>query len=424
MPDHYQRMPPAKSKPATRRQRPPVAFRGNGNSDNNGAHAPVRPERKSQRLLEALLVPPPVPSGFPADPGYVVGVLPGTGIGPQVVDSALKVLRVTARALDLKFVVRHGGPIGEEAEAKYGRGLIEPVTSFCAGIFAAGGAVLSGPGGGRYVYDLRRHFDLFCKFVPVTPWPALAFAGKLASRHLRGVDLLIVRDNAGGVYQGEWTQRRTETGRRAEHNFHYTEAQVRRITEVAARAAAARRGRLHVIVKAGGVPGITELWTEIGLASGRKYGVETAPMNVDLAGYELIQNPTRFDVIVAPNLFGDIIADLTGILLSSRGVTFSGNYDAAGHGVYQTNHGCAHDLADRDIANPGGQILSLAMLLRESFGLDEAATLIERGLVSAWAAGWRTADVAEPGCRVVGTRAMTERVIEHIGKLAETKQPA
>lgn len=392
--------------------------------DRQGAKGPVRPEWRPRRLLEALLVPPPGPPARPADPGYILGVLPGTGIGPQVVDSALKVLRATAGALELKFVVRHGGPIGEEAEVKYGRGLIEPVTSFCAGIFAAGGAVLSGPGGGRYVYDLRRHFDLFCKFVPVTPWPALAFAGKLASRHLHGVDLLIVRDNAGGVYQGEWSERATPAGRRADHTFHYTEEQVHRITAVAARAAAARRGGLHVIVKAGGVPGITELWSAIGLANGRRHGVETATMNVDLAGYELIQNPTRFDVIVAPNLFGDILADLTGVLLASRGVTFSGNFDAAGHGVYQTNHGCAHDLADRDIANPAGQILSLAMLLRESFGLEEAASLIERGLVRAWADGWRTADVAEPGCRVIGTRALTDRVVEQIGQLAETKQSA
>jgi 3-isopropylmalate dehydrogenase len=269
---------------------------------------------------------------------------------------------------------------------------------------------------------LRRKFDLFCKFVPVTPWPQLAFAGKLAARHLQGVDLLIVRENAGGVYQGEWQERTTKAGRVAEHSFHYTEAQVQRITEIAARAAAARRGKLHVIVKAGGVPGITELWREISRSNGRKHNVEVVPMNVDLAAYELIQNPTRFDVVVAPNLFGDILADLTGVLLASRGLTFSGNFDAAGNGVYQTNHGCAHDLAGLDVANPGGQILSLAMLLRESFGFEEAASLIERSLASTWAKGWRTADIAEPGCRVVGTKAMTDRVVEQIFRLAEAKQ--
>lgn len=393
----------------------------NGHPPRPGINGEIR-ATGSPRLRDFL---PQVASEGPVRRGeFLFGVLPGTGIGPQVVKAALAVLRAVEQALDLKFRVRQGGPIGEEAEVKFGRGLIEPVENFCADIFASGGAMLSGPGGGRYVYDLRRRFNLFCKFVPVTPWPALAFAGKLNSRHLRGVDLLIVRDNAGGVYQGEWHERVTPAGRLAEHCFHYTEEQVHRITEVAARAAATRRGRLHVIVKAGGVPGITQLWTELGLANGRKHNVETAPLNVDLAGYELIQNPACFDVIVAPNLFGDVLADLTGVLLASRGVTFSGNFDAAGHAVYQTNHGCAHDLAGRDIANPGGQILSLAMLLRESFGLEEAASLIERGLNTAWAAGWRTADVAEPGCRLVGTRAMTDRVVEQIGKLAEARQPA
>ncbi len=417
-------MPSAKPRKPSRRSLAPARLLRNGKPNPHAANGHAPPAKSHPRLLDSLLPSRPASARHVAGATRVIGVLPGTGIGPQVVASALKVLGVTAQALDLKFKFRQGGPIGEEAEAKYGHSLTDSVSDFCAQVFDEGGAVLSGPGGGRYVYDLRRRFDLFCKFVPVTPWPALAFAGKLVSRHLRGVDLLIVRDNAGGVYQGEWSEQATPAGRRAEHSFHYTEEQVHRITDVAARAAAMRCGRLHVIVKAGGVPGITELWSAVGLANGRKHGVETAAMNVDLAAYELIQNPTRFDVIVAPNLFGDIIADLTGILLSSRGVTFSGNYDAAGHGVYQTNHGCAHDLAGRDVANPGGQILSLAMMLRESFGLDDAASLIERGLASAWAAGWRTADVAEPGCRVVGTEAMTDRVVEHISQLAAASQVA
>jgi 3-isopropylmalate dehydrogenase len=416
------RMSSAKSKQTLRTATGLESSSGNGSLRNLQTNGDSSDPFSRRRLLDHVTdrSRPPAPIQFDATP--VIGVLPGTGIGPQVIDSALKVLHAVGQTLDLKFAVRHGGPIGEEAEAKYGRGLIDPVVRFCSEVFNDGGAVLSGPGGGRYVYDLRRRFDLFCKFIPVTPWPPLAFAGKLAARHLRGVDLLIVRDNAGGVYQGEWRDHTTPAGRVAEHCFHYTEAQVHRITEVAARSAAARRGRLHLIVKAGGVPGITEMWCAIGLANGRKYNVETTPMNVDLAGYELIQNPARFDVMVAPNLFGDILADLTGVLLASRGVTFSGNFDAAGNGVYQTNHGCAHDLAGLDVANPGGQILSLAMLLRESFGFEEAASLIERSLASAWAKGWRTTDIAEPGCRVVGTKAMTDRVVEQIFRFAEAKQ--
>ena len=159
---------------------------------------------------------------------------------------------------------------------------------------------------------------------------------------------------------------------------------------------------------------MTALWRDVGRAVAKRHGIEAGFMNVDLAAYELIQNPARFDVIVAPNLFGDIIADICGVLVSSRGVTFSGNFDPEGRGVFQTNHGCAHDLAGRDVANPGGQILSLAMLLRENFGLDEAALLIEKALIGTWRAGWRTADIAEPGCQIVGTKVMAEKVVEQV----------
>jgi 3-isopropylmalate dehydrogenase len=353
---------------------------------------------------------------------FLIGVLEGAGIGPQVIGAALHVLKAAGQVLDLKFEIRNGGLIGEDAIAEYGKWLPEDTVDFCADIFHRGGAILNGPAGGRYVYDLRRRFDLFCKFVPVQPWPELARAGKIAPQFLKDVDMLIVRDNTGGVYQGQWGDRATDKGRVAEHSFSYSEHEVHRLVEVAARAAAHRRGNLHVIVKYGGVPTVTALWRDIGSAVAKHHGIEAGFMNIDLAAYELIQNPARFDVIVAPNLFGDIIADICGVLVSSRGVTFSGNFDPEGRGVFQTNHGCAHDLAGRDVANPGGQILSLAMLLRESFGLDEAALLIEKALIETWRAGWRTADIAEPGCQIVGTKVMAEKVVEQVFRSAEVAQ--
>jgi 3-isopropylmalate dehydrogenase len=308
--------------------------------------------------------------------------------------------------------------------AHCGQWLPEDTVEFRSGIFHHGGAILSGPAGGRYVYDLRRRFDLFCKFVPVQPAPELARAGKLLPQHVRNVDMLIVRDNTGGIYQGEWGDRATDKGRVAEHSFSYSEAEVHRLVEVAARAAANRRGNLHVIVKDGGIPTVSALWRDVGRAAAHRHGVKAAFMNFDLAAYEMIQNPARFDVIAAPNLFGDILADVTGVLVSSRGVTFSGNFNPHGHGVYQTNHGCAHDLAKTDTANPAGQILSLAMLLRESFGLFEAAALIEKSLAQVWRQGWRTADLAESGCKILGTKAMTNRVAQQVLRSAEMKQPA
>lgn len=351
----------------------------------------------------------------------LIGVLEGTGIGSQVIGSALQVLASVEQVTGIQFEVRHGTLIGEDALARYGQWLPQQVVDFCAEIFGLGGAILSGPGGGRYVYDLRRQFDLFAKFVPIQPWPVLAGAGRMVARYLQGVDILLVRDNAAGVYQGEGSERITEQGRVAEHSFQYSEREIQRIVEVAARAAADRRGGLHVIIKDGGIPGMSALWRDIASAAARRHGLEAAFMNVDLVAYELIQNAARFDVIVAPNLFGDILADIAGVLVCSRGVTFSGNFNAQGHGVFQTNHGSAHDLAGTDTANPAGQILSLAMLLRESFGLDHVATLVEMSLAEVWRQGFRTADLAEPGCNILGTDAMTDRVAQQILRSREIR---
>lgn len=376
-------------------------------------------ELRTERLCSFLngrgSSPPPLLSDSPP----LIGVLEGSGIGPAVIGAALQVLAAVEETMDLRFDVRRGGPIGEEAEALCGRALPESTAKFCAEIFGERGAILSGPGGGRYVYDLRRQFDLFCKFVPVRPRPELAGAGRIAPQHLQGVDLLIVRDNVSGVYQGQWRERSAAGGRIAEHSFGYSEGEVQRLVSVAARAAAGRRGQMHLIIKDGGVPAISALWRDIGRSLARQLGVEAVFMNVDLAAYELIQRPGQFDVMVAPNLFGDILADITGVLVGSRGLTFSGNFDSHGNAVYQTNHGCAHDLAGTDKANPAGQILSLAMLLRESFGLDDAAKLIERSLAEVWREGWRTEDLLESGCRVLGTQAMTEQVRQQIHRLAE-----
>jgi 3-isopropylmalate dehydrogenase len=385
----------------------------------------LRPETAGSIRLASYL--PGNNLGLPSihiPPRHLIGILEGTGIGPQVISATLQVLKSVEQVLDLKFKVRHGGLIGEEAVASCGKWLPEDTMELCADIFQVGGAILSGPGGGRYVYDLRRRFDLFCKFVPVQPAPELARACRIAPQFLKNVDLLIVRDNTGGVYQGRWGDSATDKGRLAEHSFRYSEAEVHRLVEVAARAAADRRGKLHIIIKEGGVPTVTALWRDVGGAVARRHGVEATFMNVDLAAYELIQSPAHFDVIAAPNLFGDILADVTGVLVSSRGVTFSGNFDRYGHGVYQTNHGCAVDLADADIANPAGQIFSLAMLLRESFGLDTAAALVEKSLAAVWREGWRTADLAEPGCRILGTKAMADKVAEQVLRSAEIPQLA
>ena len=348
-----------------------------------------------------------------------VGVLPGEGVGPDVIAAALAVLSAVESVSDARFETRTGGAIGRVAEASSGRALTEDVCGFCDDVFGRGGAVLAGPGGGRFVYDLRRRFDLFCKISPLQPIAALSDAGRLKAQSVEGADILLVRENVGGVYQGEWREILDEReGRLCEHSFRYSERQVRRILGVAARLAAARRGRLSVVIKDSGVPGMSALWRDLGREEAASAGVEVGFVDVDLAAYRLMQEPLTFDVIAAPNLFGDVLADLGAVLLASRGVSFSGNFSDAGAAVYQTNHGSAHDLAGQGRANPLGQVASLAMMLRESFGLAREAGWIDAAIEEVMRHGFRTFDVAEPGTTVVGTAEMGERIAAAVRKQA------
>jgi 3-isopropylmalate dehydrogenase len=359
------------------------------------------------------------PRRAPSPHGAVLGVLPGEGIGPEVLDAALDVVSAALAATGAPALrVRTGGPIGRDAELLSGRALTDEVARFCEQTFADGGAVLCGPGGSRFVYDMRRRFDLFCKLSPLRPLEALSGAGRLRAEAVAGADVLVVRENCGGVYQGEWRETSGPEGRVAEHSFRYTEAQVRRFLEVAGRLAASRRGRLCVVVKDGGVPTVTGLWRDIGREIAERAGVEASFVDVDLCGYRLIQEPAAFDVVAAPNLFGDVLADLGAVLLGSRGMSFSGNFSSSGAAVYQTNHGSAHDLAGLGRANPLGQIGSAAMLLRESLGLPREAALVEDAVDEVLRMGYRTFDVAERGTTVVGTSELAERIAAQVERLA------
>lgn len=344
----------------------------------------------------------------------VLGVLEGDGVGPEVIRVSLEALRALESA---------GLPRTDVRVLPYPA--FEEAAAFCGETFAAGGAVLAGPFPGRFVYDLRRRFDLFCKLSPLRPSPALRSAARLRPECLEGVDILVIRENVGGIYQGRWTEKATPRGRVAEHAFSYAEEDVRRILAVGAKLAARRRGRMAVVVKPGGIPSVSRLWCDCAADIGRAAGIEVSNVDADHAAYRLIQHPKDLDVIVAPNMLGDILNDLGAVLLGSRGVSFSGNFSAAGGAVYQTNHGAAKDLAGSGRCNPAGQVLSLAMLLRESFDQGDAASLLEAALEETWLHGFRTFDVASPGARIVGTAEMGDRIVEAIARLAARRaEPA
>ena len=345
----------------------------------------------------------------------MLGLLEGEGVGPEVVGAARTVLAAVESSFGHRFEVRSGGAIGVAAESQGGKALSDEVVDFCEKVFAEGGAVLAGPAGGRFVYDLRKRFDLFCKLSPLQIYDELSGVGRVKPCYTQGVDLLVIRENVSGIYHGEHSEEHSpEAGRTVHHRFSYSEREVHRILRTAARIACARRGRLMVVTKNSGLPGISGLWQECAGQLESEFGLEPSIVDIDYAAYLLVQCAQDLDVVVAPNLFGDVLSDVGGILLGSRGLSYGASFATRPIAVYQTNHGAAWDLAGRDRANPIGQILSLAMMLRESYALADAAEAVENAVRLVWRSGWRTDDLDSPDHRSAGTRAMAELVAEAV----------
>ncbi|CAK0780482.1 3-isopropylmalate dehydrogenase [Gammaproteobacteria bacterium] len=346
---------------------------------------------------------------------HIIGVLMGEGVGDEVVPAALEVLQVLADRGSRHFDVRIGGAIGKEAFKTSGKWLTGEVIDFCAAVFADGGALFCGPGGGRFVYDLRAHFDLFCKFTPLRPVLALGDTGLLRLERVSGVDIVAVRENTGGLYYGNggWE----EDARTAYHCFSYQAEAVDRILAVGYRLARARRGKLCVTIKSFGVPTISQLWEERVHHLHCQPEVAVRVLEIDNAAYQLVANAHDFDVVVSPNMFGDVLADGGALLLGARGMSYSGNFGPAGRAVYQTGHGSAYDIVGTDSANPIGQIHALAMMLRESFDWPAGASAIHEAVETTLAQGYRTPDIAARGCRLIGTRELARRVCANLAKI-------
>lgn len=274
--------------------------------------------------------------------------------------------------------------------------------------------MLCGPAGGRFVYELRHRFDLYCKLVPLRPLIESPDFGVIRNEALRQVDILVVRENTGGIYLGDW-QERKEGGRTiASHAFEYSSDQVDRVLRVAAGLAGCRRQRLTVAVKSEGMPTISRLWCRGLDELAEEWGVTCDVLQIDNCAYQLIQSARQFDVVVTSNMLGDILADGGALLLGSRGLSFSGNFGNGRKAVYQTAHGAAYDLEGEDRANPVAQVLSVAMLVRMSFGLEQLAVQIEDAVARTLRQGWRTPDVASPDSRVVGTRELGRQIVDAV----------
>ncbi|MFM6979935.1 MAG: isocitrate/isopropylmalate family dehydrogenase [Micrococcales bacterium] len=332
-----------------------------------------------------------------------LGVIKGEGIGESVIDAAVQ----TLGALGSRFDV--------EVELVYGPDLLatgvnfSAVSDFYDSCASESMPILHGPAGGRFVYELRKWSDLFVKLTPVKPNALLQDASLLRPELLTGVDILLVRDNIGGLYQGDYGF----DGKVAFQNAAYDLANVERLMKVASEQAMSRRGDLCVVLKPGGVPAISELW-RMAAESVVSASVNLSFLEVDNACYQLGASPSQFDVMVSPNMFGDVLGDTASIALGSRGLSYSANFSESGFAVYQTAHGAARDLAGKNIANPLAQLYALGWLLETSLHRADMQASLLAAIDSVIGGGYRTADIASANSKVVSTSELTSRVVEAI----------
>jgi 3-isopropylmalate dehydrogenase len=361
-------------------------------------------------------------------------VLPGDGIGPEVMREVRRVIDWMDRRRAVAFDVVEDLVGGACIDA---RGT--PITDATIALALETDAVLFGAVGGPKwdtlgfdrrpeisILRLRRELGLFANLRPATVLDPLVDASTLKADVVRGLDIMIVRESTGGIYFGE--PRGIETlpdgTKRGVNTEVYTTPEIQRVATVALELARKRQGRVCSVEKANVMEsGLLWRQTVQALRDAAFTDVELSHMYADNCAMQLVRNPRQFDVIVTGNLFGDVLSDLASMLTGSLGMLPSatlGAPDASGrrHALYEPIHGSAPDITGKGVANPLGQILSFAMLLRYSFGLDEDAALIERACNNVLATGLRTPDIMAAGCARVGTQVMGEAVVRELDKLA------
>ncbi len=344
--------------------------------------------------------------------------LPGDGIGPEVVAEALRVLNRVAERYGHSFTFDEQLMGGCAIDA-VGNPLPDETLAACEGadavlLGAVGGPQWSDPTAAvrpeQGLLKLRKHFDLFANLRPVKVYPELAQHAPLRPDLLEGVDILFVRELTGGAYFGE--RHEQGDGDRAWDTLFYSVPEVDRVARVAFEAARKRSGRLASVDKAN-VLASMRLWRRTVNAVARDYpDVQVEHVLVDACAMYLMRNPAQFDVLLAENMFGDILSDEASVLAGSLGMLPSASLGSGTFGVYEPIHGSAPDIAGKGIANPIATIMSAAMLLRYSLNLEAEANAVEAAVEAAIASGARTADIVEKGGSPVSTSAFTDRVLD------------
>ena len=346
-------------------------------------------------------------------------ILPGDGIGPEIVGQAVRVLE-KFKSEGVPITLSHGH-LGGAAYDAHGHPYPEATQTLAR---AADAILLGCVGGPQYdtlpravrpeqgLLGIRKDLNLFANLRPAILYPELANASTLKAEVVAGLDILIVRELTGDIYFGQPRGIETRNGERYGFNtMHYTESEIRRILRVAFEAARKRSRKVCSVDKMN-VLECTQLWRDVAIETGKEYpDVELSHMLVDNAAMQLVKNPKQFDVMVTGNMFGDILSDEASMLTGSIGMLPSASLDANNKGLYEPSHGSAPDIAGKGVANPLATILSAAMMLRYTFGNEAAAGRIEAAVKKVLAQGFRTGDIFEPGMKKVGTREMGDAVL-------------
>jgi 3-isopropylmalate dehydrogenase len=353
-----------------------------------------------------------------------IAILPGDGIGTEIVAEAVKVLK----ALDLRFEMEHAD-VGGAAYESQGHPLPEGTLALAK---AADAVLFGAVGDWKYdklerhlrpeqaILGLRKNLGLFANLRPAICHPQLTDASSLKPELISGLDILIIRELTGDIYFGQPRGRRTAVdghfpgAEEAFDTMRYSRPEIERIAHVAFQAARKRSGRVTSVDKAN-VLETFQFWKDVVTEVHAQYpDVALDHMYVDNAAMQLVKAPKKFDVVVTGNMFGDILSDEAAMLTGSIGMLPSASLDANNKGLYEPSHGSAPDIAGKGIANPLATILSAAMMLRYSLQQAEAADRIESAVSSVLGAGLRTVDIASAGTRTVSTREMGDAVVAAI----------
>ena len=352
---------------------------------------------------------------------YEIAVLPGDGIGPEVVGEAINVLKATAEASGFNLELNYAD-VGGLAIEKYDTPLPKETLSLCR---ASDAVLLGAIGAPKYdnlpsnmrpekgLLGLRAGLGLFANVRPAQVYPALVDASSLKPELVSGIDILIIRELTGGIYFGEPSDQDDEHGL---SSMVYTRPEVERIARVAFEAAEKRGGRLCSVDKAN-VLQVSQFWRKVVVEVARDYpSVELSHMYVDNAAMQLVRRPKQFDVIVTGNLFGDILSDAASMLTGSLGMLPSASL-GDGADMYEPVHGSAPDIAGQNKANPIATIASIAMMLRHSLDRKDEAAAIEQAITQALEEGARTADIAGEGDTILSTAEMGELITNKVRKI-------